>query len=184
MPDLVAVMYWTVRISVLFYAGALGILLGVFARSEGGGVARLFWTAGAVLLIVHVLLAFHVVHGWSHADAVRQTAEQTAKLTGVRAGAGVYLNYLFAAVWAADAAYWWRVGHAGYRRRPRAVTWAVHGFLLFIVFNATIVFAAGPTRYAGTAVALALAAVAARRWRRAATVPTAADCDARAGTSI
>lgn len=152
-------MLWTVRISVLLYGCVLGVLLVDRAGLAWMRSARVLWTAGCGLLAVHVLLAFHTAHGWSHADTVRHTADRTAALAGVRSGAGVYLNYLFVGVWAADAAYWWRAGHARYRTRRRAVTVAVHGFLFFIVFNAAVVFANGTTRYAGAAATAALAAV-------------------------
>ena len=152
-------MLWTVRVSVLLYGCVLGVLLGGYGGVGLRTYCRVFWTVGCGLLAVHVLLAFHTAHGWSHAHAVRQTADRTAELTGVRSGAGVYLNYLFIVVWAADAAHWWREGHAGYWARRRAVMVAVHGFLFFIVFNAAVVFAHGATRYAGIVLTLVLVAV-------------------------
>jgi hypothetical protein len=168
MSDLTPFMFWTARSAALLYAVTVGLLL----FREGGRerryrVARAVYTAGCGLIWVHVALAFQVAHGWSHADAVRVTAARTADLTGVQSGFGVYLNYLFLTVWAADAAYWWRVGHRRYLGRPPGVALSVHGFLLFITFNAAVVFVAGTARHVGAGVTLLLAmvllAAAARR---------------------
>ena len=43
-------------------------------------------------------------------------------------GGGLYLNYLFTAVWVADVLCWWR-GLAWYAARPRWLDLALHGFL-------------------------------------------------------
>ena len=166
MPEPVTLMFWTARAAAALFAAALALLLLGGGRSWRYPAARAAYTAGCGLLWVHVGLAFHVAHGWSHADAVRVTAERTAELTGVRSGFGVYLNYLFMAVWAADAAYWWRAGHARYLGRPRGVTLVVHGFLLFIAFNAAVVFVAGTARHAGAAVVALLAVLAILAMRR------------------
>lgn len=165
MCDPTSLLLWTVRLAVLIYAILLGLFLGGWIEPFRGRWIRFAWTAGCLLLVAHILLSFHLVHGWSHDDAVRQTANRTAELTGVRSGAGVYLNYLFVAVWTADVVYWWRAGHARYWNRRRAVVLAVHGFMLFIVFNAAVVFATGATRYVGTALAVAVVVVAVLRRR-------------------
>ncbi|HYH64891.1 MAG TPA: hypothetical protein VD866_09380, partial [Urbifossiella sp.] len=102
----------------------------------------------------HVAVAMHVGHGWSHADAVRHTAE----VSGV--GAGVWVNYAFVAVWLADAA-WLVLGRESYRRRPRGVAWGVQGFLAFVVVNAAVVFASDWRVGLTWAMLIALAAV----WR-------------------
>ena len=117
----------------------------------------------APLIWVHVALAFGVVHHWSHGEAYRFTAEQSRRLTGVNAGAGIYLNYLFMLVWAGDCAFWWMAGCDAYRRRRRPIAFAVHGFLLFIAINATVVFAAGATRFVAATVCAALLLLLARR---------------------
>lgn len=95
------------------------------------------WTLGCALAILHIALAMHAGHGWSHAEAYRHTAE----VGGV--GEGVYVNYLFAAVWLADVLWMW-LAPTAYRHRPRWIGFAAHGFLAFIVFNATVVFATNP----------------------------------------
>jgi hypothetical protein len=98
-------------------------------------LARFVWTLGFITLVIHVLIAFGVAHGWSHEAAV----EHVRKVGGF--GGGIVVNYLFAAVWLADLIWWWAnpVGHAN---RPRWVGWVVHGFLAFVVVNATVVFGA------------------------------------------
>lgn len=161
MPDLDPTMLWTARVAALGYAASVGLLL-ADRDHAWSSATRAAYTAGCVTLWVHVGLAFHSAHGWSHASAVRHTAEQTAAMVGVASGAGVYLNYLFMAVWAADAAYWWGHGHVGYRRRSRGLTWAVHGFLAFIVFNAAVVFVGGWPQVMGVVVSVVLAGLAAR----------------------
>lgn len=103
----------------------------------------------------------HAGHGWSHAAAYRHTAEAGGF------GAGVYVNYLFAAVWLADAAWMWAAPTA-YRHRPRWVGVAVHGFLAFIVFNATVVFGTTPlVRVVSLLFTAALAWQLVRKWAKA-----------------
>ena len=110
-----------------------------------GELARRAWTAGAVFFVGHVIAAFEVVHHWSHLAALTETARQTLAMTGFNSGFGLWLNYLFAAIWVADVAIMW-LAPRRYASRPRSLVWLLHGFLLFMVINGTIVFAHGPTR--------------------------------------
>lgn len=96
-------------------------------------LARFVWTLGFITLVIHILIAFGVAHGWSHEAAV----EHVRKVGGF--GGGIVVNYLFAAVWLADLIWWWS-NAAGHASRPRWVGWAVHGFMVFVVVNATVVF--------------------------------------------
>jgi len=139
--------HWTVRIAFGLYVLALAVRLGAPASPARDRFFRLCWTAGCLAFVVHVGCAFHFFHGWSHADAYRETARQTAALTGVASGFGLYLNYVFLFAWLLDAAWTWRV--ADYARRPRWVGVALHVFFAFMWFNATVVFPTGPTRWAG-----------------------------------
>ncbi|QDU20194.1 hypothetical protein [Urbifossiella limnaea] len=122
-------------------------------RGSGAGV----WVWGASAAAFHVAVAMHVGHGWSHADAVRRTAE----VSGV--GAGVWVNYAFVAVWLADAV-WLAVWGESCRRRPRWVTSCVHGFLAFVVVNAAVLFAADWRR--GVLWAGLMVCVATWTWKR------------------
>lgn len=134
------------------YAAGGGALLLSRGRRAWDARARAAWTLGCAALIVHAGLAFHFQHGWSHAEAYADTARQTGEATGFASGAGLYLNYALLALWAADVAWWWRGGVGSYRRRSRAPVAAWQGFLLFMFFNAAVVFAGGAARWAGLGV--------------------------------
>ncbi len=108
-------------------------------------LAALTWVLGLLMHLAHIAAAFHTVHHWSLAAAYRHT-ERTA---GV--GEGVFVNYLFTLVWSVDAV-WLAALPSSYARRPRWVGWAVHGFLAFVVFNATVVYGMGVARWLGVAV--------------------------------
>ncbi|HJS24184.1 MAG TPA: hypothetical protein VJ751_07510 [Pyrinomonadaceae bacterium] len=70
-------------------------------------------------------------------------------------------------LWFADVTWWWLAGLSSYRRRPWLLTLLWHGFLLFIIFNATVVFKEGLTRWVGLLVCLTLGLswVLSSRWR-------------------
>ena len=123
-----------------------------------GKMARAFWTAGAVLLVVHSLAVFHYIHRWSQDAALEHTARQTAALTGLAWGGGLYVNYAFVALWLLDALVWWR-DPAAYERRTPVVRDTLLAIFLFMFVNAGIVFAHGPARWVGiTAVGVVLCA--------------------------
>jgi hypothetical protein len=151
---------WSILMALLCYAAAVGAQLSSSGRMNLLREARLAWTAGCVLLWAHLGAAFHFYHHWSHSLAFEDTARQTEELLGFAVGEGVYVNYLFAAVWTADAAYWWLAGLRRYTARPRWITVTVHAFLFFIAANATITFRTGSMRRAAVAILLALAALA------------------------
>lgn len=140
---------------VCYLAGPLAALVG---RSDQPwqARARLIWSLGCVAFLVHVAAAFHVDYAWSHTVALRETARETAAVTGRETGVGLYFNYLFTVFWVADAAWWWWRGLKGYRARPAWVTATLHGFFLFMAFNATVVFENGPIRWVSMAASLAL----------------------------
>ena len=99
-------LYVTIWLALLlFVAGETG--RSVARRTRPPAWAWWAFTLGLVLALVHTALAFDVVHHWVHADAVLATARQTDAVFGVAVGWGVYVNYVFYGVWAADAA-WWR----------------------------------------------------------------------------
>ncbi len=132
----------------------------VLKRRGQRETARIVWTSGAALLGIHIALAFHYWHGWSHAAAYQSTAIQSAQLTGVASGWGIHLNYALLAVWLADAAWWWAAPRA-YETRSRAIDRTVFAFFLFMMINGAVVFATTAMRSAGV-VAVAIAV-----WARA-----------------
>ena len=149
----------TVWIAVAGYFAGATLYALARGRQHWDSLARLAWTAGCVALLAHVACAFHFQHGWSHAAAYRDTARQTAEVFGRDWGGGVYVNYALAVGWVADVCCWWGFGLGAYRRRPWPLVVAWHAFLLFIVFNATFVFAGGFVRWAGAGLCAALVVV-------------------------
>src|SRR5258708_3456302 len=150
-------MRWSVRAALLLFTVVLAVQLS--GGGSGAGrrfVARLLWTVGFALFLLHVGLAFHLVHHWSHEAAYRETARRTAELFGAESGAGLYFNYLFILVWAVDLCCWWIVGLVAYDRRPRWIGIAVYGFMAFMAFNATVVFEHRAVRWIGAVISVAL----------------------------
>lgn len=152
---------WTIRIALAFYAVAMTGWLWGGQRRRWQWLAGCAWTAGCLLYLGHVASAFHFYHGWSHAAAYRETARQTAELFGWHWGGGLYFNYAFTLAWVADVVRWWQ-GGTRYPRRARVLGAALHVFMAFMVFNATVVFETGPMRWLGLLAALGLVVL----WRR------------------
>ena len=117
---------------------------------------RLTWTIGCAALVAHLICAFQFYHAWSHQSAYVETARQTAQVIAINWGGGLFINYAVATVWTADVAWWWLAGLSSYRRRPWWLTLTWHSFLIFIIFNATVVFKSGPARWIGLLASLAL----------------------------
>lgn len=133
--------------------------------------SRAAWTAGAVLTLVHSVAAFGVFYGWSHEIARIMTARQTAEATGIDFAGGIYVNYVFVAVWLLDA-FWWCGFPRNYAERPRLISWAVRGFIFFIMLNGSFVFADGWARLLGlAAVASVIALFVRHRLRRTVSHP-------------
>jgi len=136
----------------LFLAGEIG-------RRQSAATGREPWwawptfAAGAGACVVHVILAYHWVHGWSQASVLRETARQTQGVFGVSWGGGAYVNFVFVACWLADAA-WWRCSAAPVR--PRRADWLLRAVYFVIIINAAIVFARGAARLTGSALVAAL----------------------------
>jgi hypothetical protein len=140
---------YTVRLTLLYYGLAAGLLLTLSAAdwerfSAPVRLARWCWTLSWAAYVLHVGLAFHHYHHWSHADAF----DRTERLT--RFGPGIYISYLFTLLWTADVAWWW-LSPRRYAARPGWLGVVLHAFLAFIVFNGAVVFAAGLVRWASAA---------------------------------
>ncbi|HEX7379802.1 MAG TPA: hypothetical protein VF278_21940 [Pirellulales bacterium] len=145
---------WTVRLALAGYF--LGAALPTRAASSGRRrLDNIAWTVGCFCYLAHVACAFAFYHHWSHAAAVERTAEQTALVTGWRWGGGLYVNYVFTAVWLIDVILRWSPRSAG-KARPWWPATAVGMLMWFIVFNATVVFGQGAVRWFGLAGCLAV----------------------------
>lgn len=144
---------WIVRASVwlallCYPAGPFGI---AGSTTQVQRVARIVWTLGCAAFVVHVVSSFDVFYGWSHGTAWSETARHVEVVTGRRIGAGIYLNYLFTVAWVLDVAWWW-LDDVTYRLRSRIGVLLMHGFFLFMIFCATVVFGDGATRIMGLVV--------------------------------
>ena len=118
------------------------------AGSSAFRVARAAWVAGCAVFLVHLGLAFHLAHGWSHANAY----EHVERSSGF--GPGIFVSYFFTLVWVTDATVW-LIAPARYSRRPMWLALALHGFMVFITINATVIYGHSPLRWVA-AVAFAL----------------------------
>jgi len=152
MPPSKLLIVWSIRLAMAAFALVLIGRVAAVRSERWAGIARWLWAAGLVLATLHVLSAFHFVHGWSHAAALADTARQTREQSGWAVGAGVYFNYAFIAVWGADAAWWW-LRPDRYARRSTGWSVVIGGYLLFIALSATVVFESGPIRWFGLAAA-------------------------------
>jgi hypothetical protein len=104
--------------------------------------ARPAWILGALLAIVHSLIAFAIRYNWDHEAAVRATADQAAGVYGVGWSGSLYVNYVFLALWLL-AAWSWR-------------NWVWRAFVLTMVANGAIVFARPASRPFGILLTAAL----------------------------
>ena len=138
---------------------AMGAALSLLRREslKWQARARWAWTAGCAALVAHIICALHYYHTWSQESAYRETARQTAEVTGSDWGGGLYINYVFISMWIADVVWWWR-GLDVYRRRHWLITALWQGIFVFMLFNATIVFKTGLTRWLGVGLYMSLLA--------------------------
>ena len=87
--------------------------------SASDRLARAIWTLGIALALVHVVLAFQLVYAWDHEAAVVATVRQTADRFGRGWRGGIYVNYVFLAIWFADVCWWWLAPASRASRSPR-----------------------------------------------------------------
>jgi hypothetical protein len=137
----------TVRLALLYYTIAACLML-TMRRGEWlplswrGRLARGFWSLAYLAFLVHLAMAMHYAHHWSHADAF----EHTRAVSGV--GEGIYMSHLFTLLWGLDVATW-NVSPSIYARRSVWIGRVLHAFMLFIIFNGMVVYEEGPIRWAG-----------------------------------
>jgi len=111
-----------------------------FAGSSAFRVARAAWLGGLAVFAVHLGLSFHLAHDWSHARAFDHV-EATSGF-----GPGLFVSYTFALVWLIDGVAWARCPEP-YARRPKWIAAILHGAMVFIWINATVVFGQSPLRW-------------------------------------
>lgn len=154
-------------IAITIYTSLIAYLLAVVfwvsgRRAEG---YRTLWTVACTSLWVHAFCAFHFYHHWSHADAVRLTAEQTKAVIGYEYGNGIWYSYLLLLLWMVDVIRLWvqrdpqsasqsgaapdSSGSTSSAWYWTAFTYAVHAYAFFILFNGTVVFEEGAVRWGG-----------------------------------
>jgi hypothetical protein len=149
----------TIWVSIVGYAvGSVIFALSPLSRrrAQWDSVTRVVWAVACASLIAHFISAFQFHHGWSHQGAYRDTAHQTQELFGVNWGGGLFINYALLIAWIVDIAWWGLSGLDSYRKRPWPLVALWHGFLIFIIFNATVVFGDGMVRWLGSAICLLL----------------------------
>jgi hypothetical protein len=146
---------WTIRLALAAYAGRLAWGLTRPAAPHADSASRIAWTGACLFLWLHVACAFHFHHGWSHLAATTQTARDTARVTGIDWGGGIWFNYALLGLWTADVLLWW-IAPARHRRRSRTLETAWQSFVAFMAFNATVVFEEGPIRWVGCLVTVGL----------------------------
>ena len=144
----------TIWMSIAAYTA--GCVRFAMSRRPADRWVRLAWTIGCAALMAHFICAFNYYHAWSQQSAYLDTARQTAEVVRINWGGGLFINYAVATLWLADVAWWWLAGIDSYRRRPWPLTIVWHSFLIFIIFNATVVFKDGLTRWIGLLVCLTL----------------------------
>jgi hypothetical protein len=105
-------------------------------------LVRLVYTAGLVAMLVHLAVAFHLGHGWSHADAF----DRTERTSGF--GPGIFVSYFFVLLWFVDAMWMW-LAFDRYLNRSPWVNRSITGFMWFVLFNASVVYGSGPIRGLG-----------------------------------
>lgn len=127
-------------------------------------LARAIWTVGIALALIHVVLAFELVHAWDHEAAVAATARQAADRFGWGWRGSIYVNYVFLALWLADAAWWW-IAPVSHATRPLRLEAGRLALFTFMFLNGAVIFASATGRIVGVAAvaAVLLAAPSLRR---------------------
>jgi hypothetical protein len=128
----------TVRVALLFWCLAT-ILMLLKLQSQ---LARWCWTLACLAYLVHLGMAFHFYHHWSHTHAVAHTEE----VSGF--GPGIAFSHLFTLAWCADVLTWWLAPRWREGRIPW-IDWGLYGYMACIIFCGTVVYEQGFIRWAG-----------------------------------
>ena len=132
------IVHWSARLAVACYLARILCDTRAPRTASMQKAARLYWTIGCVIFVIHVAAAFHFEHGWDHARAFEHTAERTKEMTGWNSGVGLYVNELFLCLWLVDTVAWWR--DLAWPLTHRKVYWFIQSIFAFLMFQATIVF--------------------------------------------
>lgn len=157
-PDLAT--HTSVHLSgVCWFMATLIDLHANIERSRHRQTARvIFWRCGCLMLWVHILATWQLIHGGRWSAAWQQTADETAAVVGIRTGVGIWFNLLTLALWTGDCL----LSLAG-RRGIDSTSGPGHrwleGYLAFMWFQAAVVFPRGPVRLAGSIAFLILLGV-------------------------
>ena len=150
-----ALVRWFIRAALAAFAVSAFLLCRLrtaadwSATTRLGRITRSWWSFAFLLYAVHVALAFHYYHHWSHADAV----ERTRQMSGF--GEGIYISHAFTIVWGLDVLSWWCWSHY-YARRSLWIDRLLYSFMAFILFNGAVIFAEGMIRWVSALTAIAL----------------------------
>lgn len=130
---------WTIRLALIVYF--LAVHLYCVGRSPAARSAcRWCWTASWLIYVVHVALAFHVYHHWSHDHAFAHTEAVSGW------GGGLFVSYAFTLVWGLTVLWSWHptgeLSHVRFMFKA-----LIHAFIFFIVFNGAVIFATGAVRW-------------------------------------
>ena len=127
------------------WVSTLAWFVGAAARILGGDkAARVFawsWLLGSLAMWLHILGSYAIAYHWSHTEALLATAEESERVTGIRAAWGVYVNFCFASAWTLFSA---RLAAGG--TWNRGIDWLICAFTAGIISMATIVFETGFVR--------------------------------------
>jgi hypothetical protein len=132
-----AIIRWTARLAVACYVSRLCWDVAGCRDAASQKKARLVWSVGCAIFLLHVAAAFHFLYGWSHESAYEHVRKRTFDQTGWNSGFGIYINYAFTLLWLTDTILWWRRPDWPEQRLPY---WITQGVFAFLMFQATAVF--------------------------------------------
>jgi hypothetical protein len=141
-----SVSLWAIRCAMALLA--LGYTLQFLGSRRNSATMAWIGVAGVALASIHVGTAFWAFHSGSHTLAFESTADRTEALLGIRAGHGIYVNYVFVGVWWMDTAL--RGGWLG--ETSKWLQWGIDLFLIAMAIFGSVIFAEGPIRFVGLGV--------------------------------
>ena len=136
-------LYATIWLALALLAVAV---IGSARTTRAPAWARVAYTAGAALAIIHSVIALGTTYAWNHDRAISETARQAGEVYGFAWRGSIYVSYAFLIVWAIDA----------WLRQSMTRRWIVRAFFLVMIVNAAIVFASPPGRVLGVLVVACL----------------------------